>query len=109
MGGGHINNAASLVTQTLRATSRHLSVNIFLLMQEHMQHGGGKQPFLYNLLWDSTLKTPRTLKKVQILQTREHQTVDTCASVGQLLKRGLTTRGMVGGVFFTTVDVSCTS
>lgn len=35
-GWGQLYNAASLVTQTIRAASMHLSIT-FLLMQDHMQ------------------------------------------------------------------------
>lgn len=45
----------------------HLSVYIFLLMQDHMQRE--EQPYL-NRLIDLTLLTPKDTEKVQILQTQ---------------------------------------
>lgn len=95
-GWGQLYDAASLVTRTIRATSTHLPVNIFLLMQEHMRRE--EQPYL-NRLRDSTLQTPRDTEKSTNTSNAVQHTVDNMCICRPRA------RDWDG---FTNMDVSCT-
>lgn len=95
-GWGQLYDAASLATQTIRATSTHLSGNVFLLMQEHMQRE--EQPYLYRYRWLNIANTKDTKRGTNTSNAVQHIVDNMCICRPRA-------RDWDG---FTNMDVSCT-